>query len=301
MPIDHPTRPESLSNRAVCLLIGLHVSQLHGCSRDAPPPPVAVDDMAEGLELIFPESLKSWGEGNDPKLTVDGKDHGAVMGTRRRLLLQPEVDGKRVKIVFSYWPNGHTHIIRSREVAYQKGKRVEVDLRAEDPAFPDQIKATFSSTPPHVAEKMCAVSKVGKNDVVYDIGCGDGRLIITALEQFHARRGVGIDIDPDLIKLCRENARTAGVADRAEFRVQDALKLDNLSEASVVLLCVGEQLNEKLRPILQKTLKPGARVVSHRFKIPGWEPDQTFEVKPAVKGETRFSYQVLLWTIKDKN
>jgi SAM-dependent methyltransferase len=291
-------QPRFVPRRVLYLVIGLQALQLSGCPGSAPQPADPAAENGDGLELIFPESLKSWGEDFCNTLAVDGKDFGTVTGSRRRMLIRPKGNGKTAKVVFSYWPNGHTNIIRSREVVLQKGKRIEVDLRSEDPAFPDRIKATFTSTSPGVADKMCALARIGKDDVVYDIGCGDGQLIITALEKFHAQRGVGIDIDPELIKRCRENSGKAGVGGRAEFRVQDALNITDLSDASVVMLYVGEQLNEKLRPVLQKTLKPGARVVSHRFKIPGWEPDETLKVKPDIEGETRVEYPIHLWIIK---
>jgi cyclopropane fatty-acyl-phospholipid synthase-like methyltransferase len=145
---------------------------------------------------------------------------------------------------------------------------------------------------------MCRMAAVGKNDVVYDIGCGDGRLVITSVQKFHARRGVGIDIRPELVKLCKENAAKAGVAAKVEFREQNALLIKDFSDASVVLLYLGDDLNLKLRPVLRKTLKPGSRIVSHRFKMGDWEPDLTKKISATGNEGDQEKYLLHLWTIK---
>ncbi|MBM4068764.1 MAG: class I SAM-dependent methyltransferase [Planctomycetes bacterium] len=278
-------------------IIGLSAALfLCGCKKDAPPPTDPVDG---NLELLLPRSEhhKDYTPPRMTRLTVDGKDFTEPLETRRRLSVEPG-ENDSVKVVYSFWATSYTNIIRTRVVKLQKGKRVEADLTREDAAFPDEIKPIYYPTPYSVVQKMCELGKVGKGDVVYDIGCGDGRLVVMAIEKFHAKRGVGRDINADLIKECQANAKKAGVADRAEFRVGDALKIKDLSEASVVLLYLGEHLNEKLRPILQKTLKPGSRVLSHRFKIGDWKPEET--VKFTAKGNEGQDeeYVVHRWTIK---
>lgn len=149
--------------------------------------------------------------------------------------------------------------------------------------------APFVPTPQDVVERMLALAEVGPNDVVYDLGCGDGRIVITAAQKYGAR-GVGIDIDPDRIEESRDNAKKAGVEDRVEFRQQDAMTVD-VSPATVVTLYLLSASNLKLRPMLTKQLKPGARIVSHAFSMGDWEPVKKEEFTDE-KGTPRTLY---LW------
>jgi precorrin-6B methylase 2 len=140
---------------------------------------------------------------------------------------------------------------------------------------PDVI---FVPTPQAVVDAMLKMANVTKNDVVYDLGCGDGRIVITAAKQFGAR-GVGIDIDPERIKDSNKNAVTAGVTDRVTFSNSDIFAdTTNLSEATVVTLYLLPSLNVKLIPKLKKELKPGTRIVSNSFDMGEWEPEKTMEV-----------------------
>ena len=120
---------------------------------------------------------------------------------------------------------------------------------------------------------MLKLAKVTKNDVVYDLGSGDGRIPITAAKTYGAR-GVGIDIDPQRIKEATENLKTSGVGDRVKFLNQDLFTTD-ISEATVVTLYLLPSLNLKLMPKLNKELKPGTRIVSHQFGIGKWAPEKT--------------------------
>jgi SAM-dependent methyltransferase len=122
-----------------------------------------------------------------------------------------------------------------------------------------------------VVERMLAFAGVGSKDVVYDLGCGDGRIVIAAAQRFGAR-GVGIDINSSLIAQANLNAQRAGVEDRVSFRVQDAMTVD-LSDATVVTLYLLAAGNVKLRPILMRDLRPGARIVAHNYPIGDWNPD----------------------------
>jgi ribosomal protein L11 methylase PrmA len=122
-----------------------------------------------------------------------------------------------------------------------------------------------------VVDRMLKFGGVGPRDVVYDLGCGDGRIVIEAA-RLHGARAVGVDIDAGLIAQANANARKAGVEDRVTFRVQDAMTVD-LSDATVVTLYLMAASNVKLRPILMRDLKPGARIVSHNYPIGDWEPD----------------------------
>jgi precorrin-6B methylase 2 len=140
---------------------------------------------------------------------------------------------------------------------------------------PDVI---FVPTPQTVVDAMLKMANVTKNDVVYDLGCGDGRIVITAAKQFGAR-GVGIDIDPQRIKESNENAVAAGVTDKVKFSNSDIFAdSTNLSEATVVTLYLLPSLNVKLIPKLKSQLKPGTRIVSNSFDMGEWEPEKTMEV-----------------------
>ena len=126
---------------------------------------------------------------------------------------------------------------------------------------------------------MLHLAKVGPTDVVYDLGCGDGRIVITAAARFGAR-GVGIDIDPRRIAEANAAARPAGVAGRVRFAVQDLFQT-NFSEASLVSLPLYPELNARLRPKLLADLKPGSRIVSHQFGIGDWKPLAMKQVTPS--------------------
>jgi SAM-dependent methyltransferase len=174
-------------------------------------------------------------------------------------------------------------------------------------AFPQQAPATsapgaaapapsrkpdvvFLPTPPDVVDAMLKLAKIGKDDVVYDLGCGDGRIVIAAAKQYGAR-GVGIDIDPQRIQEAEANAKAAGVSDLVSFRLGDLFEAD-LSPATAVTLYLLTELNVKLRPKLLSDLKPGTPVVSHQFDMGDWKPDETLEIN---------GRRVLRWTIPAKS
>ena len=147
----------------------------------------------------------------------------------------------------------------------------------------------FVPTPEVVVHQMLTMANVHKGDIVYDLGCGDGRTVIAAAKDFGAR-GVGIDINPERIKESVDNAKTAGVTDRVAFRNEDLFEAD-IKEATVVTLYLLPSLNVKLRPKLWKDLKPGTRIVSHDFDMGEWEPEK----KVQVEGHT-----VYFWTVPVK-
>jgi Methyltransferase domain len=134
----------------------------------------------------------------------------------------------------------------------------------------------YVPTPEAVVDAMLKVAKVGKNDVLYDLGSGDGRIVNTAAQKY-GTRGIGIDIDPQRIQEANENAKKAGVTDRVRFVQQDLFNT-NFSEATVVTLYLLPEINLRLRPKLLKELKPGTRIVSHAFDMGDWKPDQTLNV-----------------------
>ncbi len=132
--------------------------------------------------------------------------------------------------------------------------------------------APFVPTPQDVVDRMLELAGVTSDDVVYDLGCGDGRIVITAAQRFGAR-GVGVDIDPQRIADSNANAERAGVEHLVRFIEQDAMTVD-VSEATVVTLYLLSSSNLKLRPQLTSQLRPGARIVSHAFSMGDWEADQ---------------------------
>jgi Methyltransferase domain len=153
-----------------------------------------------------------------------------------------------------------------------------------------QLDVPYVPTPPAVVNEMLKIGKVSKNDVLYDLGSGDGRIVIAAAKKF-GTRGYGIDLDPERVKEANQNARQAGVSDRVQFRQQDLFQAD-LSEATVVTLYLLPEVNLKLRSKLLSELKPGTRIVSHSFDMGDWKPEQVVQVD----GST-----IYYWTIPNKS
>ncbi|MFO0841205.1 MAG: TIGR03000 domain-containing protein [Gemmataceae bacterium] len=230
---------------------------------------------------------------SDATLTVDGEATTQTGGTRKFVTppLKPGV--KYFYNAVAVWePNNYTKITRKRKIIVEAGKDVEVDFTVEDPDQKDDIVVRYVPTPQAVVDAMLKLGSVGKDDVVYDLGCGDGRIVITAVSKFGAKRGVGVDIDPERIKDSNANAKKEMVGGKVEFRQEDVLKIKDINDASVVMLYMGDDLNKQLRPTLEK-LRPGSRVVSHRFLIGDWSPDKTEEL--TVNG---VKFKIHLWTIK---
>jgi len=156
------------------------------------------------------------------------------------------------------------------------------------------IKVPYVPTPHAVVDEMLKLGGVKEGDVVYDLGCGDGRIVITAVKSFKAKRGVGVDLDPERIKESKQGAKDAKVEDKVEFRQGDVLKIDSVADATVVMLYMFPEVNERLQPMLQKTLKPGSRVVSHDFLMrDDWKPEKEITIKDATGQE----HTLFLWTI----
>ncbi len=146
----------------------------------------------------------------------------------------------------------------------------------------------YVPSPQDVVDEMLKLAKVTKDDVVYDLGCGDGRIVITAAKL--GARGVGIDINPERIKEATQNAQEAGVTGRVKFIEGDIFKAD-LSEAKVVTLYLLPARLARLKGKLLAELKPGARIVAHDFPLEGWEPDEKVDLE---------AHQLYLWTVTGK-
>jgi trans-aconitate methyltransferase len=149
-------------------------------------------------------------------------------------------------------------------------RAAEVKEKTKDPDVP------YVPTHERVVDRMLQMARVGKDDVLYDLGCGDGRIVITAAKRW-GTRGVGIDIDPDRIREAKENAEKAGVADRVTFIQGDLFEAD-IKEATVVTLYLLPDVNLRLRPKLLSELQPGTRVVSHNYDMGDWTPQQTARI-----------------------
>ena len=161
-------------------------------------------------------------------------------------------------------------------------------VQAQDSSFENKKIVPFVPTPQEVVDKMIELGGVKKGDTVYDLGSGDGRIVITAAKK--GARAMGFEIDGDLLKESRENIQKAGVENLAEIRQQDILTVD-LSPASVVTMYLLPDVNLKLRPNVLSQMKPGSRVVSHAFDMGDWKPDKT----ERVNGRT-----IYLWIVPAK-
>jgi hypothetical protein len=158
------------------------------------------------------------------------------------------------------------------------------------------ITPPFVTTPPEVVDRMLALAGTKPTDYVVDLGSGDGRIVIAAAKKYGAR-SLGLELDPKLVALSRENARAAGVADRAEFQVQDVLRAD-YAKATVVTAYLLPWLLAQLSPVFLDGLRPGARIVTHAFVFPSWKPDRTEKVRLAVPHPSQGDEStIFLWTV----
>jgi SAM-dependent methyltransferase len=147
----------------------------------------------------------------------------------------------------------------------------------------------FVGTPQPIVDAMLRLARVTSDDVVYDLGSGDGRIVILAAQKYGAR-GVGIEIDPNLVARSREIAREAGVEDKVSFVEGDLFKAD-VSSASVVTMWLSASINAELEPILKRQLRPGARIVSHQFPMGDWAPAERVRVRDV---------DVFLWRLPER-
>jgi uncharacterized protein (TIGR03000 family) len=254
------------------------LSSLQGQTKDA--------KHAAYLRVFLPQ--------DDATVTID--EQPTKQQGETRLYVSPALDPAKqytYTVTATWEPNNYTKVMRTRVVDVKAGQQIEVDLRKADDKNPDKFLIRFVPTPEEVVEAMCKLAEVGKDDVVYDLGCGDGRIVITAVTDFKAKRGVGVDINEHLVERSRRYAKDAKVSDKVEFRRQDVLTLKDLGDASVVMMYMGEDVNLRMMPILKSTLKPGARIVSHDFKMGDWKAEKTITLFDE-DGEEHILY---LWRI----
>lgn len=211
-------------------------------------------------------------------------------GTERSFVSPPLESGKTyVYTIKVTWKEGGKDKTVTEKLRVQAGDEKTINLRPKP-----SLDVPFVPTPQDVVEKMLEIGKVTEKDVVFDLGCGDGRIVVTAAKK--GARGVGIDIDPERINDSRENAKKNNVEDKVEFREGSVLeKIEGLETASLITLYLLPDINLKLRPTLQK-LKPGTRIVSHAFDMGDWKPKQTVNYTDS-NGRDRTLY---LWVVGEE-
>jgi uncharacterized protein (TIGR03000 family) len=213
-------------------------------------------------------------------------------GATRTFTTPPLEPGKKFTYTLKLtWMKENRSIVRMAVAHLKAGEETVLDLR---PTSKDDVSSRiiFVPTPEKLVERMLEMAAVKKDDVVYDLGCGDGRIVILAAKKYGCR-GVGIDIDPVRVKEALAAVKKAGVENLVEIRQGDALKVEDLGKATVVTLYMLPEFQDKLRPILLETLKPGSRVVAHDYELGDWAPLQRVEVR----GPTR-NHILYLWRIE---
>jgi SAM-dependent methyltransferase len=205
------------------------------------------------------------------KLRAYGSESPAV----ERMLLPDDIDRYPAQqtVIISYLKYGSEvtySLVPGKPYSFRYDGAGNTDIWVGAHGREDAVDlAPYVPTPPEVLAEMCVLGQVNRDSIVYDIGCGDGRIVIYAAKTYGAR-GVGIDIEPERIRESKTNAKTAQVERLVKFKLADATKV-NISEATVVMMYLLPESNELLRPKLEKELKPGVFVVTHNYMIPGWE------------------------------
>ena len=229
----------------------------------------------------------------DSDLEIDGR---AIPGTGvSRTFETPPLDGSRTylyKVIAKWAPNTYTRMTRTKTISFRAGERISVNLTVDDPS--DRVVVQYVPTPDQVVAEMVKLAAIKPTDVTYEPGCGDARITIAAVKS-GASRGVGVDLDPARVDESRANVKAAGLLDRIDIRLGDALEQPDLGSMTVVFLYMGDHFNMLIRPYLWKQLPVGARVVSHRFLMGDWQPDETV----TVMDEHGLPYELHLWTITE--
>jgi uncharacterized protein (TIGR03000 family) len=224
----------------------------------------------------------------DAKLEVDGVPTKQT-GETRRFESPPLPPGTYTYTIKVLLPTGGAEQTRMRQVRVEAGKEVEVDLRPGKDK--DSSEIIFVPTPQSVVEKMLEFAKVTKDDLVYDLGCGDGRIVVTAAKKYGAR-GVGVDIDPVRVKEAQALAKKEGVEKLVEIRLGDALNVPDIGNATVVMTYMLPEFMARMEPGLKKNLKPGTRVVAHDYPLPNWKATE----EKTVQSEN-WEHRLYLWRV----
>jgi uncharacterized protein (TIGR03000 family) len=229
------------------------------------------------------------------RLTIDDHETSQT-GEQRRFVTPPLAPGRKFTYTLkATWIEGNRQIVRMAVATVQAGKQTTLDLRhGSRDASSSQI--IYVPTAQHVVEKMLQMAKVTKDDLVYDLGCGDGRVVVTAAKKYGAR-GVGIDIDPVRVKEALANVEKEQVGKFVEIRQGDALKVKDLERATVVMTYMLPEFMTKLKPILLRRLKPGTRIVAHDYALPDWEPEETITVPASAR---IYAHRLYLWRVPQR-
>jgi 16S rRNA G966 N2-methylase RsmD len=278
--------------RAAVLAAVLAALVASACSRPGPepPPPLAVATAAD-LDLKEttvrnvtdrPVTYRIYPIANPAAIETRELAAGAIDRFRTAEALEVEFQTGEKDAVYSLDP-GSPYSFR-----YDEGETIDLFLGSH--GRDDAVDlAPWVPTPAPVVDRMLELAAVTGHDILYDIGCGDGRIVITAARRYGAR-GVGIDIDKAKIEESERNAAAAGVADKVRFLGMDATKAD-ITEATVVSLYLLPESNALMRPILEAQLRPKSRVVCHNYAMPGWEAKQVrVETVKDEEGGTHYVY-----------
>ena len=238
------------------------------------------------------------------EVKIEGQDQPEPAGLKNgtRVFTTPDLEpGKTYayKIVCVLVPNNYTRITRTREITFKAGETVEVDVRKEDPKNKDEIVVRWVPTPDDIVDKMCKLAKVGQGRHRPRLRLRRRRHAHPASQEVRGEERLRHrDRPEDHRREALPKIREEKVEDKVKVVQGDILKMTekDCEEATVVLLYIGDDLGAKLSPILQKGLKPGSRVVSHRFKLGDWKPDKT----STVMGSDGDQYELHLWTIPEK-
>jgi uncharacterized protein (TIGR03000 family) len=254
---------------------------------DAKPPDAKKAETKEAvIRVLIPVSAS---------LTID-RTQTRQTGSERRFVTPPlRTDRKFTYTLTATWDDFGLSVKRMAVATVRGGKETVVDLR---PGSPDasSSQVIYVPTAQQVVDKMLELARVTDKDTVFDLGCGDGRLVVTAAKKYGAG-GVGIDIDPERVKESRANVRKAKVGKLVEIRQGDALKVPDLSRATVVVTYMLPEFMRKLEPILREQLKPGTRIVAHDFPLPNWKPQRRVQI-PGLTG--LHSHTLYVWTVPER-
>ena len=257
------------------------------------------------IKLLIPESpTKTVLKVDGKELDQDKSDKDGV-----RVVITPGLEPGKThvfKIEAKIVPNNYTEIFRTREIQLTAGGQLTLDLRKMDEKIKDDVHVRWVPTPEAVVRDMCELAKVNEDDVVMDPGCGDAIMIITAVRDYKAKKGLGNDLDPMKVLESQENVARAGLKERVTIKQGNALHLtaDETKDVTVLMLYMGNDLNIQLRPLIWEHMKPGTRVVSHRFIMDDWKPDRTIKVTHEDEFDEELeNFTLHLWKVtgKEKN
>ncbi len=286
-------KPEPLPARAAAIALALLVVVPFSCARrEAGPAPAAKETPdARPLKETTVRNVtdhaityRIYPAGKPEAIETREIGPGAVDRFPTAGSLEIEFSTGQKDVLYSLDP-GSPYSFR-----YDEGTTVDLFLGSHGRTDAADL-APWVPTPQPVVDRMLELAEVTTKDVLYDIGCGDGRIVITAARRY-GNRGVGIDIDPAMVELSEKNAAAAGIEGQVRFIAMDATKAD-ISEATVVALYLLPESNALMRPLLEAQLRPKSRVVCHNYAIPGWEAKEV--LNETVKDENGADHYIYLY------